>query len=81
MVPDAGCSAEAILGWLPLEGGTRDRVSVRARQLFIIAVETSQPLPFDSPRQGCKKVAFVGDKLRGAIGVELLVKAVAAVRS
>ncbi|MCV7051549.1 hypothetical protein H7H82_13265 [Mycobacterium heidelbergense] len=54
---------------------------MRARQLFIIAVETSQPLPFDSPRQGCKKVAFVGDKLRGAIGVELLVKAVAAVRS
>lgn len=38
-------------------------------RFVIIAVETSQPLPFDSPRQECKKVAFAGEKLRGGIGV------------
>lgn len=38
-------------------------------RFVIIAIETSQPLPFDSPSQACRKVAFAGDKLRGGIGV------------
>ncbi|MCV7379812.1 hypothetical protein BST11_09930 [Mycobacterium alsense] len=38
-------------------------------RFVIIAIETSKPLPFDTPQQQCKKVAFAGDKIRGGIGV------------
>ncbi|MCV7079929.1 DUF5642 family protein [Mycobacterium szulgai] len=38
-------------------------------RFVVIAVETSQPLPVNDPGQDCKKVAFSGPQLRGAMEV------------
>lgn len=38
-------------------------------RFVVIAVETSQPLPFNDPGQDCKKVAFAGPQIKGGIEV------------
>jgi Domain of unknown function (DUF5642) len=36
-------------------------------RFIAMAVQTSQPVPFNEPGRNCKKVAFEGDQLRGLI--------------
>lgn len=38
-------------------------------RFVVIALETSQPLPVDDPGQDCRKVAYSGAQLRGAMEV------------
>lgn len=38
-------------------------------RFIVMAVETSQPLPFSDPGPACQKVGFSGDQLRGVIEV------------
>jgi len=41
----------------------------KGNRFVVIAVETSQALPFNDPGQDCKKVAFSGAQVRGGIEV------------
>jgi hypothetical protein len=46
---------------------TAEAAEGNGNRFIVIAMQTSQPVPFEEPGRNCKTVAFAGGRMRGAI--------------